>query len=66
MNPEWSTQARSDGGSAIANQPTAVWLDRIAAINGANGGMGLRAHLDAALAQGASVRAVRHLRPARP
>jgi cellulose 1,4-beta-cellobiosidase len=54
VNPEWSTQARSDGGSAIANQPTAVWLDRIAAINGANGGMGLRAHLDAALAQGAT------------
>jgi cellulose 1,4-beta-cellobiosidase len=54
VNPEWSDQARADGGSAIANQPTAVWLDRIAAINGANGGMGVRAHLDAALAQGAT------------
>jgi cellulose 1,4-beta-cellobiosidase len=54
VNPEWSAQAQADGGSAIANQPTAVWLDRIAAINGVNGGMGVRAHLDAALAQGAS------------
>jgi cellulose 1,4-beta-cellobiosidase len=54
VNPEWSDQAGADGGSAIANQPTAVWLDRIAAINGVNGGMGLRAHLDAALAQGAT------------
>jgi cellulose 1,4-beta-cellobiosidase len=40
----------------VSNQPTAVWLDRIAAIAGtsgssANGSMGLRAHLDAALAQ---------------
>jgi cellulose 1,4-beta-cellobiosidase len=54
VNSEWSAQASADGGSAIANQPTAVWLDRIAAINGVNGGMGLRDHLDAALAQGAS------------
>ncbi|WP_345473424.1 glycoside hydrolase family 6 protein [Actinoallomurus oryzae] len=54
VNPEWSAEASGDGGSAVANQPTAVWLDRIAAINGVNGGMGLRAHLDAAVAQGAS------------
>jgi cellulose 1,4-beta-cellobiosidase len=54
VNPEWSTEAKGDGGNAVANQPTAVWLDRIAAINGVNGGMGLRAHLDAALSQGAS------------
>jgi len=54
VNSEWANQARSDGGTAIANQPTGVWLDRIAAINGVNGGMGLRAHLDAALAQGAT------------
>jgi len=52
VNPEWSAKAAAEpGGSAIANQPTAVWLDRIAAINGVSGGMGLRAHLDAALAQ---------------
>ncbi|MBG7698604.1 glycoside hydrolase family 6 protein [Streptomyces sp. MC1] len=52
VNPEWSAHAAAEpGGSRIANQPTAVWLDRIAAINGVNGGMGLRAHLDEALRQ---------------
>ncbi len=52
MNPEWSAKAAAEtGGSRVSNQPTGVWLDRIAAINGVNGGMGLRAHLDAALAQ---------------
>ena len=52
VNPEWAANARAEtGGSRIANQPTGVWLDRTAAINGANGRMGLRAHLDAALAQ---------------
>lgn len=52
VNPEWSAHASAEpGGSRIANQPTAVWLDRIAAINGVNGGMGLRAHLDEALKQ---------------
>ncbi|MCQ9180202.1 glycoside hydrolase family 6 protein [Streptomyces sp. IBSBF 2953] len=52
VNPEWSAHAAAEpGGSRVSNQPTGVWLDRIAAINGANGNMGLRAHLDAALAQ---------------
>ncbi|MFE7854238.1 glycoside hydrolase family 6 protein [Streptomyces sp. NPDC057403] len=52
VNPEWSAHAAAEpGGSRIADQPTAVWLDRIAAINGVNGGMGLRAHLDEALKQ---------------
>ncbi|GHI03008.1 cellulose 1,4-beta-cellobiosidase [Streptomyces cellostaticus] len=52
VNPEWSAKAAAEpGGSRVSNQPTGVWLDRIAAINGAGGGMGLRAHLDAALAQ---------------
>ncbi|POX46149.1 cellulose 1,4-beta-cellobiosidase [Streptomyces sp. Ru71] len=52
VNPEWSAKAAAEpGGSRIANQSTAVWLDRIAAINGVNGGMGLRAHLDEALKQ---------------
>ncbi|TDP97773.1 glycoside hydrolase family 6 protein [Labedaea rhizosphaerae] len=55
VNPEWSSQAAADGGSAIANQPTFVWLDRMAAIGGVNGGMGLRAHLDKALSQGANL-----------
>ncbi|MFI9568972.1 glycoside hydrolase family 6 protein [Streptomyces rishiriensis] len=52
VNPEWSAKAAAEpGGSRIANQPTAVWLDRMAAINGVAGGMGLRAHLDEALKQ---------------
>ncbi|MFF5024627.1 glycoside hydrolase family 6 protein [Streptomyces collinus] len=52
VNPEWSAKAAAEpGGSRVSSQPTGVWLDRIAAINGVNGGMGLRAHLDAALAQ---------------
>ncbi|GGL80619.1 glucanase [Streptomyces fumigatiscleroticus] len=52
VNPEWSAHAAAEpGGSRISNQPTGVWLDRIAAINGVNGGMGLRAHLDEALKQ---------------
>ncbi|MFJ3197371.1 glycoside hydrolase family 6 protein [Streptomyces griseoviridis] len=52
VNPEWSAKAAAEpGGTRVSNQPTGVWLDRIAAINGVNGGMGLRQHLDAALAQ---------------
>ncbi|MDC2957759.1 glycoside hydrolase family 6 protein [Streptomyces gilvifuscus] len=52
VNPEWSAKAAAEpGGSRVSSQPTGVWLDRIAAINGVNGGMGLRAHLDAALQQ---------------
>ena len=56
VNPEWSARAASEpGGTVIADQPTAVWLDRIASIDGADGAMGLRDHLDAALAQGADL-----------
>ncbi|MGP4112585.1 glycoside hydrolase family 6 protein [Streptomyces sp. 4N509B] len=56
VNPEWSAKAAAEpGGDAVADQPTAVWLDRIAAIEGSNGRMGLRAHLDEALAQGADL-----------
>ncbi|WP_340557265.1 glycoside hydrolase family 6 protein [Streptomyces sp. GSL17-111] len=52
VNPEWSANAAAEpGGDRIADQPTGVWLDRIAAIDGVNGGMGLRDHLDAALEQ---------------
>ncbi len=52
VNPEWSANAAAEpGGDRIADQPTGVWLDRIAAIEGANGKMGLREHLDAALEQ---------------
>ena len=56
VNPEWSAHASAEpGGTAVASQPTAVWLDRIAAIGGYNGHMGLRDHLDAALAQHAGL-----------
>ncbi|MBO2448840.1 glycoside hydrolase family 6 protein [Actinomadura barringtoniae] len=56
VNPEWSAKAAAEpGGGAVSNQPTGVWLDRIAAIAGTGGAMGLRAHLDKALAQGAGV-----------
>ncbi|GGX90774.1 glycoside hydrolase family 6 protein [Streptomyces anandii] len=52
VNPEWSAKAAAEpGGTRVSNQPTGVWLDRIAAIGGVDGGMGLRDHLDAALAQ---------------
>jgi cellulose 1,4-beta-cellobiosidase len=60
VNPEWKAKAESvAGGSRVSNTPTAVWIDRIAAIEGsADGGpdgrMGMQDHLDAALAQGAS------------
>lgn len=59
VNPEWKAKAESEpGGNRVSGNPTAVWLDRIAAIEGtsdssSNGAMGLRDHLDAALAQGA-------------
>ncbi|WP_328853836.1 glycoside hydrolase family 6 protein [Micromonospora globbae] len=59
VNPEWKAKADAEpGGSRVSNNPTAVWLDRIAAIEGtpdssSNGAMGLRDHLDEALRQGA-------------
>ncbi|GAB2959967.1 hypothetical protein GCM10027203_76190 [Nonomuraea fastidiosa] len=55
VNPDWSSKAANEpGGSAVANISTAVWLDRIAAIEGAGGAMGLRAHLDEAVRQDAA------------
>jgi cellulose 1,4-beta-cellobiosidase len=56
VNPDWAANANSvSGGSRVANQPTFVWLDRIAAIAGTSGSRGLRAHLDTALQQGANM-----------
>jgi cellulose 1,4-beta-cellobiosidase len=50
VNPDWAANANSvSGGSRVANQPTFVWLDRIAAIAGTSTSRGLRAHLDTAL-----------------
>jgi cellulose 1,4-beta-cellobiosidase len=55
VNPDWKAKAVAEtGGSRIANVSTGVWLDRIAAIAGSSSAMGLRAHLDAALAQDAA------------
>ncbi|MEU7976768.1 glycoside hydrolase family 6 protein [Micromonospora sp. NPDC049089] len=59
VNPEWKAKADAEaGGSRVSNNPTAVWLDRIAAINGtpnssSNGAFGVKEHLDEALRQGA-------------
>jgi cellulose 1,4-beta-cellobiosidase len=54
VNPDWKAKADAEAsGSRVSNTPTGVWLDRIAAIAGTSTAMGLRAHLDAAVAQGA-------------
>jgi cellulose 1,4-beta-cellobiosidase len=57
-NPQWRANATAGGGSAIANQPTGVWLDRISAIDGngspTTGTMGLDDHLDTAVTQDAA------------
>jgi cellulose 1,4-beta-cellobiosidase len=56
VNPDWSAKAAAEpGGSRIANQPTGVWMDRIAAITGTGGARGLREHMDTALQQGANL-----------
>jgi len=53
-NPDWRARAMAEsGGSRIANQPTGVWIDRIAAIAGSSSAMGVQAHLNAALTQAA-------------
>ncbi|HEX4816795.1 MAG TPA: glycoside hydrolase family 6 protein [Nonomuraea sp.] len=61
LNPDYSAKleesATQESGTtasrirALKNVPTAVWLDRIAAIEGTDTSRGLRDHLDAALAQ---------------
>jgi cellulose 1,4-beta-cellobiosidase len=55
-NAQWRANALASGApTSIANQPTAVWMDRISAIEGndspTTGSMGLADHLDAAVAQ---------------
>jgi cellulose 1,4-beta-cellobiosidase len=64
LSPEYLANVENSQANAPANlrgafevlkrQPTAVWLDRIATIAGTEDRMGLRAHLDAALAQQAA------------
>ena len=57
-NPQWRAAAVAGGGNAIANQPTAVWFDRISAIAGngsaTTGSMGLVQHLNKAVTQDAA------------
>ncbi|MFI8790459.1 glycoside hydrolase family 6 protein [Streptomyces sp. NPDC055105] len=56
VNPQWSAKAAAEpGGSVIADEPSFVWMDRIAAIEGAGDAMSLREHLDEALDQGANL-----------
>ncbi|WP_051772596.1 glycoside hydrolase family 6 protein [Saccharothrix sp. NRRL B-16314] len=55
-NPDWSVRADAEpGGHAVSDQPTGVWLDNTLSIQGWNGRLGLREHLDAALGQDADV-----------
>ncbi len=64
VNPQWAaqvkdaaTRAPSDLSAAVtrvASQPSAFWLDRIAAIDGSASSLGLAGHLDEALKQQAS------------
>ncbi|MBD5787227.1 glycoside hydrolase family 6 protein [Cellulosimicrobium terreum] len=61
VNPYWSENVEAAAGRAggelgsqmlaISEEPTAVWMDRISAIEGNADGPGLRSHLDEALAQ---------------
>lgn len=52
VNPAWRQRVITEpGGQAVADVSTAIWLDRIAAIDDA-GDIGLRAHLDNAIVQG--------------
>src|SRR5450759_2949088 len=60
VNPLWKAEVESAAVAnptlaatmrVVANQATAVWLDSMGAIAGPAGGMGLAAHLDAALTQ---------------
>jgi len=56
IDPVWSGKAQAEiGGSKVANYNTAVWMDRIGAIEPTDGSYGLRDHLDAAIAQNANV-----------
>jgi cellulose 1,4-beta-cellobiosidase len=64
VDPEWSAAAKDSANRAtadlrasiaqVAQQPTSVWLDRLAAIDGSTTSMGLAAHLDAAVQQQAA------------
>ncbi|GIH17193.1 hypothetical protein Raf01_53650 [Rugosimonospora africana] len=55
VDPQWRAHAESvPGGGQVSRTPTGIWLDRLGRIAGERGELGLRAHLDAALAQHAA------------
>jgi cellulose 1,4-beta-cellobiosidase len=64
VNPAWQAQVNSDAAAAggtlgaqmlvVGRQPTAVWMDRIAALDPPGTAMGLADHLDAAVQQDAA------------
>ncbi|MEV4565308.1 glycoside hydrolase family 6 protein [Nonomuraea sp. NPDC049419] len=55
VNPTWSARAAAEpGGDAVADTSTAVWMDRIAAIEGPGDALSLREHMDEALRQDAA------------
>jgi cellulose 1,4-beta-cellobiosidase len=56
VDPTWRQDAlKEPNGSLIANNSTAVWMDRIGAIAPTDGTWGLAAHLDEALKQKANL-----------
>ncbi|GIJ25217.1 hypothetical protein Vqi01_03790 [Micromonospora qiuiae] len=67
VDPQWRDRAESvPGGHRVSNTPTGIWLNRVSQIAGEPGERGLRAHLDAALAQRAGyVQVVLNNLPAR-
>jgi cellulose 1,4-beta-cellobiosidase len=71
VNELWAEKAKQDGGAAVAQYNTGIWLDSISAIEEYRGkkpkdGLGLRGHLDAALAQNADlIQLVLHNLPGR-
>ena len=54
VNPRWRALAESvPGGGRVSGNPTGLWVDSVAHLAGTPDNPGLRAHLDAAVAQGA-------------
>jgi len=55
INADWASKASANGGSGIANCPTFVWMDRVAAITGGSGSCtftSLTQHLNNAVSTG--------------
>jgi len=55
LNPDYTAEVSGvSGGALVAKWPTAIWMDKIAAIAGGNGRLSLTQQMDAALAKAAS------------